>query len=60
MAYFTRNNPSVTEDVWGAQLHGAAKVNPSVQQFFCLKDCSAAAFVLEYPRDKVSALLKYK
>lgn len=57
MAYFTRNDEEVTAEVWSAQLHGAAKVNPSVQQFFCLKDCSAAAFVLDYPRDKVSALL---
>jgi hypothetical protein len=54
MAYFTRNDSSVTEAVWLAQLNGAAKVNPSAQQFFCLKDCSAAAFVFEYPRDNVS------
>jgi hypothetical protein len=54
ISYFTRNDSSTTASVWNAQLSGAANVNPSAQQFFCLKDCSAAAFVLEYPRDKVS------
>ena len=54
IAYFTRNDPAVTAAVWNAQLFGAAKVNPAAQQFFCLKDCKAAAFVLEYPRDNVS------
>lgn len=59
MAYFTRNDPQVTEAVWQASLNGAVSVNPSAQQFFCLKDCSAAAFVLEYPRDNVSLVILY-
>lgn len=54
IAYFTRNDPAVTAAVWQEQLHGAIKVNPSAPQFFCLKDCKAAAFVLEYPRDNPS------
>ena len=53
ISYFTRSDPTVSAALWEEQLRGASKVNPSAQQFFCLADMSAAAFVVHYPRDAV-------
>ena len=46
----------VTAQAWDEQFRRSARVNPSAKQFFCLGDCNAAGFAIEYPKDSVRTI----